>query len=162
MISPTENSADNPGVNPEVVGGDESHLQRQLKAGERILTQVRQEKNNLQDANVWLDVELKDVHAQLADSVKENKRLQRGIFSMCSNEPLYSSAKKQANIVMSVGILTGRPEEEMSGSSDDLLQELSQMHERARQAMQGVVQALWPSSFLPNGMGDLVDMLQGA
>ena len=41
MTNLTENSADNPGVNPEVVGGDESHLQRQLKAGERILTQVK-------------------------------------------------------------------------------------------------------------------------
>ena len=37
--------------------------------------QVKQEKNALQDANVRLDVELKDVCAQLADSVKENKRL---------------------------------------------------------------------------------------
>ena len=61
MISLTENSADNPGVNPEVVGGDESHLQRQLKAGERVLTQVRREKNDLQDANVRLGVELSDV-----------------------------------------------------------------------------------------------------
>ena len=56
MISLTENSADNHGVNPEFVGDNESHLQRQLKAGERILTQVRQEKNNLQDANVRLGV----------------------------------------------------------------------------------------------------------
>ena len=72
MISLTENSTDNPGVNPEVVGGDESHLQRQLKAGERVLTQVRQEKNNLQDANIRLGIELKDVLAQLADSVREN------------------------------------------------------------------------------------------
>ena len=72
MINITENAADNPGVNPEVVRCDESQLQRQLKAGERILTQVRQEKNNLQDAKVQLDVELKDVHAQLADSVKES------------------------------------------------------------------------------------------
>ena len=63
MISLTENSADNPGVNPEGVRDDESHLKRQLKAGERVLTQVRQEKNNLQDANVRLDVELKDVRA---------------------------------------------------------------------------------------------------
>ena len=83
MTSLTENSADNPGVNPEVVRDNESHLQRQLKAGERVLTQVRQEKNNLQDANVRLDVELKDVRAQLADSVKENKRLRRGIYGKC-------------------------------------------------------------------------------
>ena len=95
-VSLTVNSADNPGVNPEVVGGDESHLQRQLKAGDRILTQVKTEKNNLQDANVRLGVEIGDVRAQLADSVKENRRLQRGIFSMCSNEPLYSSGKKRA------------------------------------------------------------------
>ena len=80
MTSLTENSADNLGVNPEGVRDDESHLKRQLKAGERYLTQVRQEKNNLQDANVRLDVELKDVRAQLADSVKENKRLHRGIY----------------------------------------------------------------------------------
>ena len=70
MTSLTENSAHNPGVNPEGVRDDESHLKRQLKAGERILTQVRQEKNNLQDANTWLDMELKDVRAQLVDSMK--------------------------------------------------------------------------------------------
>ena len=41
MTSLTKNSADNPGVNPEGVMDDDSHLKRQLKAGERILTQVR-------------------------------------------------------------------------------------------------------------------------
>ena len=56
----------------------------------------------------------------------------------------------------------GHPEEEMPSSTSDLLQDLSQLHERARQVMQGVAQALWPSSFLPNGMGELVDMLQQA
>ena len=71
----TIDSADNPGVNPEIVPGDEQHAQRQLEAGERVLTRVRLEKNNLQDANTRLGVELKDVRAQLADSVKENKRL---------------------------------------------------------------------------------------
>ena len=86
MISLTENSADNPGVNPEGVRDDESHLRRQLKAGERVLTQVRQEKNNLQDANVRLGVELGDVRAQLADSVKENRRLRRGIYGKCLDE----------------------------------------------------------------------------
>ena len=53
-----------------------------------MLTRVRQEKNDLQDANIRLGVELKDVRAQLADSVKENKRLQRDIFSKCLNELL--------------------------------------------------------------------------
>ena len=59
-------------------------------------------------------------------------------------------------------MLTGRPEEEMPSSAGDLLQELSQMHERARQVMHGVAQALWPSSLLPNGMGELADLLQGS
>ena len=86
MTSLTGNSADNPGVKPEVVRDNESHLQRQLKAGERVLTQVRQEKNNLQDANVRLDIELKDVRAQLADSVKKNKMLRRGIYGKCLDE----------------------------------------------------------------------------
>ena len=86
MTSLTENSADNPGVNPEGVRDDESHLIRQLKAGERVLTQVRQEKNNLQDANVWLGVELGDVRAKLADSMKENRRLRRGIYGKCLDE----------------------------------------------------------------------------
>ena len=86
MTNLIESFVDNPGVNPEGGGEDESHLQRQLKAGERILTQVRQEKNTLQDANVRLDVELKDVRAQLADSMKENKRLRRDIYGKCLNE----------------------------------------------------------------------------
>ena len=84
-------------MNPEILQEDEQRAQRQLDAGERVLTQVRREKNDLQDANTRLSVELKDVRAQLADSVKENRMLQRGIFSMCSNKLLYSSAKKQAN-----------------------------------------------------------------
>ena len=50
----------------------------------------------------------------------------------------------------------------MPSSASDLLQDLSQLHEQVRQVMQGVAQALWPSSVLPNGMGELVGMLQGA
>ena len=34
----TIDSADNPGVNLEIVPGDEQHAQRQLEAGERVLT----------------------------------------------------------------------------------------------------------------------------
>ena len=86
MISLTENSADNPGENPEIIRESESHLQRQLKAGERVLTQVWREKNDLQDANVRLGVELGDVRAQLADSVKENRRLRRDIYGKCLDE----------------------------------------------------------------------------
>ena len=48
---------------------------------------MRREKNDLQDANTKLGVELKDVRAQLSDSVKENQRLWHDIFSKCLNEP---------------------------------------------------------------------------
>ena len=51
---------------------------------------------------------------------------------MWSNLPPYNSEMKGTDRVMSVGMLTGRPEEEMTGSLGDLLQELLQMHERAR------------------------------
>ena len=125
MKNLTENSADNPGVNPEGVRDDDSHLKGQLKAGDCILMQVRQEKNNLQDANVQLDVELKDVHAQLADSVKENKRLQRSIYGECLEELYDSSVRKCIKRIFLVGMLTGRPEEEMPSSTGDVLQERS-------------------------------------
>ena len=81
-----ENSADNPGGNLNNVGDNELHLRSQLKAGERVLAQSIQEKNKLQDANLQLCVELKDVLAQLAESVKENRRLRCGIYSKCLNK----------------------------------------------------------------------------
>ena len=143
------------------MGDNELHLRSQLKAGERVLTQSIQEKNKLQDANLQLSVELKDVRAQLADSVKENRRLRCGIYSKCLNELWYSSARRRIDSVMSAGMLTGRPGEEMPGSAGDMLQELSQLHERARQVMQGIAQALWPSASLPGGMSELVEMLKG-
>ena len=94
--------------------------------------------------------------------MKENRRLRRGIYGKCLNELQYSSARKRIDRVMSVGILTGRPEEEMPGSTGDMLQDLSQLHERGRQVMQGIAQALWPSASLPGGMTELVEMLKGA
>ena len=75
MCNSDNNSVDGAGVNP-----DKQQLMRQLKAGESMLTRVRQEKNKLQDANTQLGEELKDVRAQLSDSVKENQRLRRGIL----------------------------------------------------------------------------------
>ena len=63
---------------------------------------------------------------------------------------------------MSVGVLTGRPAEEMPVSTGDQLPELVQLLERVRQAMSGVVQALWPSLSLPEGLGELAEKLQGA
>ena len=63
---------------------------------------------------------------------------------------------------MSVGMLTGRPAEEMSGSTGDLLSELSHLHEQVRQVMQGVAQALWPSASLLEGVAELTEKLKGA
>ena len=77
----TNEIADGAGLNPK-----RQHLLRQLKAGEKVLRKVRREKNNLQDANTKLGVELKDVRAQLSESVKENRRLRHIIFSKCLNE----------------------------------------------------------------------------
>ena len=77
----TNEIADGAGLNPE-----EQQLRRQLKDGESMLTQVRREKNDLQDANTKLGIELNDVRAQLLDSVKENQRLRRGIYSKCLSE----------------------------------------------------------------------------
>ena len=68
------------------MGDNELHLLSQLKACERVLTQSIQEKNKLQDANLQLSIELKDVRAQLTDSVKENRRLRRGIYRKCLNK----------------------------------------------------------------------------
>ena len=70
--------------------------------------------------------------------------------------------KKPTNRVMSVGMLTGRPAEEMPGSAGDLLSELSHLHEQVRQVMQGVAQALWPSVSLPEGVAELTEKLKGA
>ena len=105
---------------------------RQHVAGERVLTRVREEKNKLQDSNTKLGEELKYVRAQLADSVKENKRLRGGIFSTRPNRPYNGLEVKVVDIAVIAGMLMGRPEEEASGSSSDLLQWLLQLHEQAR------------------------------
>ena len=53
----------------------EKEAKRLHAAGERVLTRVRDEKNKLQNAQTQLGEELKDVRAQLADFVNENKKL---------------------------------------------------------------------------------------
>ena len=69
---------------------------------------------------------------------------------------------KVADIAVIAGILTGRPEEEVSGSSSDLLQGLWQLHEQARQAMRSVAKALWLSDSPPGSMEKLVELFKGA
>ena len=58
--------------------------------------------------------------------------------------------------------MTGRPEDKVSGSSSDLLQGLSQVHEQARLAMRSVAKALWPSASPPGSMEKLVELFKGA
>ena len=68
---------------------------------------------------------------------------------------------KGTDKVLFAGMLTGRPKEEISGWSDDLLQGLSQMHEQARQAIWSVAKALWPSASPPGSMEELVELFKG-
>ena len=77
------NIADGAGLDP-----DKQQLLSQLKAGERVLTKVQQERNKLQDAHAQLGEELKGVRAELSGSVKENQRLHRGIYSKCLSKLL--------------------------------------------------------------------------
>ena len=72
------NIAEGAGLDP-----DKQQLLRQLKAGERVLMKVQQERYKLQDAHAQLGEELKGVRAQLSGSLKENQRLRRGIYSKC-------------------------------------------------------------------------------
>ena len=140
----------------------EKEAKRLCAAGERVPTRAKEEKNKLQDSNTKPGEELKDVRAQLADSVKENKKLRGGIFSTWPNLPYNSLEVKVADIAMIAGMLTGSPEEEVSGSSSDILQGLSQLHEQARQAMRSVAKALWYFASPPGSMEKLVELLKGA
>ena len=67
--------------------------------------------------------------------------------------------RKSIDRNVSVGVLTGRPAEEMPGSTGDPLPELLQLHERVQQAMSNVIQALRPSVSLPKGLGGLAEKL---
>ena len=78
MRKSDNNIAEGAGLDP-----DKQQLLRQLKAGERVLMKVQQERNKLQDAHTQLGEELKGVRSQLSGSVKENQRLRRGIYSKC-------------------------------------------------------------------------------
>ena len=64
--------------------------------------------------------------------------------------------------LVSVGVLTGRPEGEVSGFQGDLLQELSKVHERARKAMRNIAKALWLADSPPGSMEDIVNLFKGA
>ena len=69
----------------EVAQANEQEAKKLHATGDRVLKQAIVEKNQLQDCKTQLGEELKDVRAQLPYSVKENKKLRGGIFSMCPN-----------------------------------------------------------------------------
>ena len=72
----------------KVAQAGKHQAEKQLAAGERVLTRTRDDKNKLRDSNTLLGEELKDMRAQLANTVKEKRRLRGGIFSMLLNLPL--------------------------------------------------------------------------
>ena len=141
---------------------DKQHAEGQEAAGQRVLTWTINEKNKLQHANIKQAEELKDVRAQLSDALKENRKLKGGIFSMSLNLTFIWSLDGKFYEITPVGLLTGRPEGEVSGFQGDLLQELSKVHERARKAMRNMAKDLWPPESPPGMMGELADLFKGA
>ena len=93
VVNLTNHIADGAELDPEG-----QQLLRRIEAGESVLTRVRREKNDLQDANTKLDVELRDVRGQLSDSTKENQRLRRGIFSKCLSESLKERVRRGSRL----------------------------------------------------------------
>jgi hypothetical protein len=61
-----------------------------------------------------------------------------------------------------LGLLTGRPGEEVHSFGMDLLKELSIVHERARKSMKNMVKALWPTEVTPDDMAELANRFKGA
>ena len=93
MYKSDNNIADGAGLDP-----DKQQLLRQLKASEKVLMRVQQERNKLQDANTQLGEELKDVRAQQSDSVKENRQLHRGIYSKCLSKLLKRRVRRGSRL----------------------------------------------------------------
>ena len=106
--------------------------------------------------------------AQLSAAQKENEKLKGGMFSMSS--PVIQNHHRHSCLVHNVeyhefvvaGVLTGLPEEKVSGFQSDVLKELSVVHARARKSMRSMVKALWPSDTPPESMEGLANLFKGA
>jgi hypothetical protein len=61
-----------------------------------------------------------------------------------------------------LGLLTGRPQEEVSTYDGNLLKELSKTYEKARKAIKSMAKALWPSDAPPESMAGLASRFKGA
>ena len=55
-------------------------------------------------------------------------------------------------------MLTGRPDGEVSGFQGDVLQELSKVHKRARQAFRNIAKALWSSDPPLGSIEELINL----
>ena len=88
----------------EIAQANEQEAKRLQATSDRVLKQAIIEKNQLQDCKTQLGEELKDVRAQLADSVKENRQLRGGIFSMYLNYFESSSEIGETDVAMTAGI----------------------------------------------------------
>ena len=141
---------------------DKQHAKGQEAAGQRVLTRTIDEKKKLHDANIKQAKELMDVRAQLSDALKENKKLKGNIFSMSFILTFIQSLDGKFYEIVPIGLLTGQPEGEVSGFQGDLLQELSQVHERSWRVMRNMAKALWPSDSHPEIMEELVQLFKGA
>src|SRR5215216_5285969 len=111
--------------------------------------------------------QIESLKAQLLAVQKENEKLKGGMFGMSS--PLIQKHHRCACLVhnaeyhdfVASGLLTGRPEEEVSGFQGNVLKELSAVHARARKAMRSMAKALWPSYTPPESMEGLVNLFKG-
>jgi hypothetical protein len=61
-----------------------------------------------------------------------------------------------------LGLLTGRPKEEVGTYDRNLLKDLSKTSERARKAMKSMAQAFWPSEVPPESVAELASRFKGA
>ena len=137
---------------------NKQHAEGQEAAGQCILTRTIDEKNKLQDVNIKQAEEQKDVRAQLSDALKENRKLKGGKFSMSFNLTYIRSPDGKVYEIVPVGLLTRRPEGEVSRFQGDLLQEPSKVHERARKAMGTMAKALCPSDSPLEIMEELMNL----
>ena len=111
--------------------------------------------------------EIESLKAQLSAAQKENEKLKGGMFGMSSpliqNHHRYSCLVHNAEYreFVAAHLLTGRPEEEVSGFQGDVLKQLSAVHSRARKAMRSMVKAVWPSDTPPECMEGLGNLFKG-
>lgn len=93
------------------------YAEKQEAVDRCVLSPAIDQKNKLEEEKDKQDEEIESLKAQLSDALKENEKLNGGIFGMTfkpSKEIILSGSLEYYNDVPA-GLLTGRPEEEVSG-----------------------------------------------